>query len=266
MSSGTYCKFCHHYWKNRKEYDRHLSCCEYFHHQRRNPPAEMNDRGGRLPTMAEMYRLVENLTHRLEKTEKEVQRLRTNMNTRQKKAIIEWLNQPSQIPQITFEDWWHEIKANESDVQKVVNGDLTKGMLSCIESHLQQFATRTSPIRCFSQKANTFYVYSIETNKPVANDATVSPKPMWQIMSASQLEKMCAHIVQQIIREFLVWQNTHITTSTEYDERAMDKRASLLMKIHGYGVSNDKRMSDIKKLLFPQMEENLRVIMDCEFE
>jgi hypothetical protein len=223
--------------------------------------------------MNEMYRLIENLTNRLEKTEKEVVRLRGLMNARQKKAIVEWLNQPSQKPEITFEDWWHGIRAQESDVLKVVNGDLTQGILSCIQSHIQHSAMRVPPMRCFLQKPNTFYVYSTETNKPVqdpAADSSPIQEPMWRIMSNVQLEKMCSHVVQHIIREFLVWQNAQLTTvmnvGAEYDERTMDKRASLLMKIHGYGVSNDKRMGDIKKLLFPLIEENLRVIMDCEFE
>jgi hypothetical protein len=277
MSSGTYCKFCHHYWKNRKEYDKHISCCEYFYHQRRNPPAAEMSR----PTMNEMYRLVENLTNRLEKTEKEVARLRGLMNARQKKAIIEWLNQPSQTPEIAFEAWWHEIRAQESDVLKVVNGDLSQGILSCIQTHFTTTPAKILPIRCFSQKPNTFYVYSVETNKSNATAASadeasapgppppISITPMWRIMSAQQFEKMCGFIVQQIIREFLVWQNKQmafINPSTEYDERTMDRRATLLMKINGYGVSNDKRTGDVKKLLFPLIEENLRYIMDCEFE
>jgi len=280
MSSGTYCSFCHNYWKNRKEYDKHVNCCEYFYRQRRNPPpAEMSR-----PTMNEMYRLVENLTNRLEKTEKEVARLRGLMNARQKKAIIEWLNQPSQKPEITFEDWWHEIHAQESDVLKVVNADLTQGILSCIQTHIQTVPAKILPIRCFSQKPNTFYVYSVETNKLATTSAAaaaeaepsasvpppLSMTPMWRIMSAQQFEKMCGFIVQQIIREFLVWQNKQMAfihiSNAEYDERTMDRRATLLMKINGYGVSYDKRAADVKKQLFAQIEENLRYIMDCEFE
>jgi hypothetical protein len=46
----------------------------------------------------------------------------------------------------------------------------------------------------------------------------------------------------------------------------MDKKVLLMMKVNGNGVSIERRLVDIKKWLYPQLEENLRVIASCEFE
>ena len=264
MASGKYCKYCHHFWKNIREYDKHYPGCEYFHIQRRNPQPEMDEHGVKIPSAREMFRCIQDLMHRLDKTEKEVTRLRTLMNARQKRAILEWLNQPQQIPSTSFEKWWREIKAQETDVMKVVTRDLSEGIMSCLESHIRQFASMKAPMRCFTQKPNTFYIYSVENGRTQV-DATVEPTPVWRIMSNEQMEKMAAHISQSILREFLVWQKSQRDIS-ECDERAMDKTVNFMMKINGNGVALEKRLVEIKKWVFSKLEENLRVVMECDFE
>lgn len=264
MASGTYCKFCQHTWKIRREYDRHIGCCEYFYYQRRNPQPEMDEHGTRIPTARELFRYVQDLTVRLEKTEKEVVRLRSLMNTRQKKAILEWLNQPGQLPVITFEEWWNECRATDADVQHTISRDLTDGIKHCIETRLDSSVGSKLPIRSFTQKPNTFYVYSRDTGNRDGNAATL---PAWRIMSNEQLERMALHISQSILREFLVWQKTNLQIgSAEQDEKTMDKTVALMMKINGNGIAIDKRLVEIKRWLYPKLEENLRVMASCEFE
>ena len=261
MSNPIYCKYCHHNWKHRKEYDKHINCCEYFYHQRRNPQPEMDEHGTKIPSNRELFRYVQELSVRLEKTEKELARLRNSVNTRQRKAIIEWLNQPHQKPEITFEDWWMKIKATEENVMRVVSRDLTEGIKSCIQTHLASNAIKL-PIRCFTQKPGTFYVYSRECGTA---QGTKKAEPNWRILGCDQLGRMATHISQAILREFLEWQKK-CSRIEDQDERAMDKTLSFMMKINGNGVSIEKRMVEIKKWLFPQLEENLRVMAECDFE
>lgn len=262
MASGQYCKYCHHFWKSIKEYEKHASCCEYFYHQRRNQPTEMEERGTKLPTMREMFRCVQDLTHRLEKTEKELTKVRALLNTRQKRVIIDWLNQPPQTPQITFEKWWREMKATESDMLKVIGGDLSEGILSCLDAHIQKLRDDSAPIRCFSQKPNTFYIYSAENGR-IGDELVAAEKPGWRIMSDCQLEKMATHIKISISREFTTWRESNLDISAvEYD---MDKMTNFMTKINGNGVEMKKRLPEMKKRL-SKLEENLRVVMDCEFE
>jgi hypothetical protein len=232
----------------------------------------MDENGIRIPSMREMFRYVKDLSYRLEKTEKEVVRLRNLLNTKQKRAILEWLNQPRQIPDKTFEDWWHDIKAQESDVLIVVNRDLTEGIMSCLTPHIKGLTRAQSPpIRCFTQKPNTIYVYSIVAVEPgVENeeDANKEAEPKWKIMSNDQLEKMVMHVSKSLLREFIVWWeiSQSVLRASEGDERAMDKKFQMMQKMNGYGVSQEKRMVEIKKRLFSEREENLRVVMDCEFD
>lgn len=264
MASGKYCKYCHHFWKNIREYDKHASCCEYFYHQRRNTQPEMDEHGIRMPSMRELYGLVKDLSYRLERTERELRNLKNVVNSKQKRAILEWLNQPAQIPAITFEGWWREIKAKESDILKVISRDLTEGILSCLDANIN---TMKPPIRCFAQKPNTFYIYTEETGRTSSSSQPDgSVVPVWRIMNHDQMEKMALHISQSLLREFLVWQKTQQQQISEFDERSMDKTVNFMMKINGNGMALEKRLVDVKKWLFAKIEENLRVVMECDFE
>ena len=255
--AGIYCKYCNHNWKIQRDYEKHANCCEYFYHLRRTPQPDMDEHGVKLPSTREMFRYMQELSLRLERTEKEVVKLKAQLNTRQKKAIIEWLNQPSQLPATTFEEWYRSIEVNESHVLCVGERDLTVGMQMALSEFLS--SNPCKPIRTFTQKQNVFYVYSRD-----GGTETVLQEPKWRIMSNEQMDGMLLHLSQLFVREFLKWQKKQ--SQEEKGERESDKEILFMMKINGARIPAEKRLQEIKKWLFPKLEENLRVIMECEFE
>jgi hypothetical protein len=246
-----YCRFCQHSWKIQREYDKHLNCCEYFYLQRRNPQADMDDQGNKLPSVKDLFRYVKDLSIRLERTEKELAKVKSQMNVRQKKAIIEWLNQPNQLPSITFEEWYKSIEVNESHVLCVGERDLTVGMQMAFQDMLQHTKSERLPIRAFSQKPNLFYVYSREDG--------------WRIITNLQIETMLLHLSQLFLREFLKWQKKEKMEKPDENDVETEKNILFMMKINGMRTTTEKRIQDIRKWLFPKLEENLRVVMECEF-
>lgn len=272
MSSGQYCKFCHHLWKSIREYEKHLACCEYFYHQRRNPPPEMDKHGIKLPSMREMFECVRDLTHRLEKTEKELARLKSTINCRQKRAILEWLNQSRQKPDRTFELWCADIKARESDMLKAIHGDLTEGIIACLERFVRQTNLERLPIRCFSQKKDEFYVYSSAKSRAYVEDPDnpdAESEPVWKRMTGDQMEKMAGRAIKSIRQEYHIWWNKsqfELFGAEPDEQRAMDKQEAFLNRLNGNHIAIETRLRTVKKWLFGELEENLRVVMDCDFE
>ena len=227
----------------------------------------MDENGMKIPTMKELFRYVKDLSARLEKTEKELARVKSVVNTRQKKMIVEWLNQPNQTPASVFEDWWTNIVVDESHMKCVFDRDLTDGIKAAIGTYIEKTggSAKNRPIRCFVQKPNVFYVFS-------KNSGTKEPltEPQWRIMDNCQMEKMVIHIAQLFLRVFLAWQKAQQQDQDdEYDdsdESNTDKMLMNMIKINGARTPDAKRVSDVKKWLFPKIEENLRIIMECEFE
>ena len=256
MSNDIRCKYCHHNWKSKIEYEKHIRCCEYFYQQRRLPSQpEMTETGVPIPNMRKLYQYVQDLTYRLEKTEKEVKKLRSELNSRKKHEVLVWLNQPSQIPAATFDEWTRNIKATESDMIKSLNGGLVDGILACLWSHLDKDSGTVIPIRCFSQKPGSFYVYSSAIN----GDASVTSE--WRTMRPDQFTKLMNHIAKSIRVEFRIWNTAQLSgQNQEYDQNFMDKMPKYVKKLN---ADIEKLAADIKKALFSRLEENLMVIVDC---
>lgn len=270
MSANIFCNFCKHSWKIKRDYDKHISCCMYFNQLRRQPiQEEMDENGMKIPSVKELFRYVRDLSVRLEKTEKELARMKTVVNSRQKKMILEWLNQPNQKPEQTFEEWWAGILVNEDHMKCVFDRDLTEGIKSSIGTYIERTKTTSSmehkvrPIRCFVQKPNVFYVYS-------RNQGTkeLSDEPQWRIMDNAQMQTMVIHVAQLFLRVFLAWQKQKQQQENieEDDEHTTDQMLMNMIKINGARTPDEKRVSELKKWLFPKIEENLRIVMECDFE
>jgi len=249
---SIYCVFCHHTWRVQRDYDKHLNCCEYFYHLRRTPQPEMDEHGIRIPSHRELFKYVQDLSTRLERTEKELSKLKSSIGMRQKKEILVWLNQPNQLPPKTFEEWFKDIEVNESHVLCVGERDLTIGMQTAIQHFLDTCDRKRLPIRTFTQKPGVFYIYTRDRE---------TEEPSWRIMHNDKIDLMLLHLSQQLLREFLKWQKKQANET----ERDADREILFMMKINGNRTSSEKRIQEIRKWLFPKLEENLRVVMECEY-
>jgi len=259
MSGSIYCKYCHQTWETNTRYEKHLRMCEFFYQDRRNPRREMDERGAPIPNLRELYRYVKHLSERLEKTEKELAKLRTVVNSKQRRSIIEWLNKPAQKPVVVFEDWIRNINANESDMLKAIQCDLMDGVLSCLDVAIN--SSDSLPVRSFTQKPGTLYVYS---SKSVEEGEEA--KTEWRIMTTEQVAKLVNHISKSIRLRYREWERTNVIINlndNEFDQTAMDKSVKFMQKLN---IDMDKKIADFKKVIFSNLEEDLHVIMECEFE
>jgi hypothetical protein len=250
--TDIYCNYCYKTWKLKREYDKHIACCEYFHNLRRSPG--MENYGGKIPTMQEVLKLVETLINKVDKQEKEIAKLKTALNSKQKRVILDWLNCPSQIPLQTFDEWWHLIVVDNVHLQYVFKYDLTEGIKLAIETYLKTYGKTKLPVRTFTQKPNLFYVYNMNEDKKMG----------WKIMNNSELETMIMYLSQLFLREFLKWQKDN-ATDLEENEDKKEQELMYMIKINGMKMSLDKRAGEVKKWLFPLLEENLKTV-NVEFE
>jgi len=211
----------------------------------------MTENGVPLPNLRQLYRYVQELTNRLEKTEKELKKMRGELNSRKRMEISSLLNQSEQMPAMSFEDWARSISANETDLNEVLDGSLTDGILSCLYSAIHS-NTGALPIRCFTQKPGVFYVYSV-----------VKDKPEWRQIRSDQFLKLLNHISASIRRVFRIWNTAQLTDIQEYDTDYMDKMPKYMKKIN---ADVEKLAPIVKKCLFAKLEESVQVIMEGDFD
>ena len=202
-----------------------------------------------------LHEILEDMEKRIEKAENEICRLRGIIQTKNRKVIHEWLNQTSQIPSTHFDGWRKEIQAHSRDVEKMMNGSvsggLVEGVISCLDNYIEKTKTdRSLPIRCFSQKPKTFYIYSIDEG--------------WKMMKNDT--EMIGALMESIEKKVRRKYNSDRKMEGKEDEEVdLDKSQMILDKINGTKMAKDKRVGVFKKWLFSKLEENLTVLMDCEF-
>lgn len=284
--ADIHCKYCHKSWKHTKDYEKHLACCEYFYQVRRKPQTEMDDYGCKLPTQKELFRFVQELSLKCERLEREVARLKTTVSVRQKKVIVECLNQCQNTPSYTFCDWWktitlqipvslntkeeNEMRSHWSVISnaflyRVFNMGLVEGIKyvlgKFIESERQ--TRKVLPVRCFTQKPNMFYIYCGTTIEDLSSKTNVTAHA-WKPMSNADLERMVDYMSQLLVREFLLWQRQNIG-EIEKDERRGEEQITYMMRVNSMRPSKEKGMVEVRKWLFATLEENAQNIAECEW-
>jgi hypothetical protein len=284
-----FCKYCHHNWKYKKDYEKHLACCEYFYKLRRDPKTEMDDFGNKLPSHKELFRFVQELSLKCERLEREVIRLKATTSIRQKKVIVDCLNHSVTIPQHTFCEWWklihlqipvsltpkeetamseHWSNVSNAFLFRVFQQGLVDGIKYVLESYIRDDKPkRVLPIRCFAQKPNVFYIYcgdDIRENGDVAFKKPVKMQTLWKQMTNAELETMLDYISQLFVREFLNWQriNTEIISS---NETRGEEQIAYMMRVNSMRPSKEKGIAEVRKWLFSTLEENAQSMAECEY-
>jgi len=146
---NLFCEFCKHSWQSRRDYDKHLHCCRFFFQSKKRlttgtsssssfyQPPQMDEHGNKVPSALEMFKLVQNLSERLVRTEKETKRLREIVSRRQRQQLTEWL--VTQQPSVSFDAWMHDLVIDEAMLHVVFERDLTEGIKATIEMNMQLF-------------------------------------------------------------------------------------------------------------------------------
>ena len=85
------CKTCTKTYKYKYNYDRHVACCKFFQKSIQDYEQEM-DSVEVLPDMQSLFKLVQELAHKVNRIEKENNQLKQKLSKRNKINVLEWLN------------------------------------------------------------------------------------------------------------------------------------------------------------------------------
>jgi hypothetical protein len=251
---NNHCKICDRSFRFKDLYDQHIPSCEFFSKCKKEHDRE-TELFENLPSFQDQYKLIQYLTLQVSKLQKDVDSLKDTMLIKKRRLIIDWLQGPlNYIPTHSFVEWTKLIHVDQDHLQFVFANGLTEGIKLCIHSHLETFMN--SPIRAFSQKPGTLYVYV----KDVASDTST-----WRISTGEDLDRWMDRLSHRFLQEFIKWQleNADLINSSESEK---EKNLEYMQKINGVGKqSEDRRKSEIKKWLYNQLEKNIETLAGNEY-
>lgn len=243
------CVNCDKSYKLKDNYEKHKISCDLFHEMRLKTHDEFVEDVEELPSQREMFKLIKELASKCNTLEKEVFHLKQVVNIRQKKQIVECLNNKniSHPPLNTFTEWFKSWEVYMDDLQKIFENDLSDGIKQVIKREIELYKS-IKPICAFSNKPNYLYVFDISNEKEENNE------PIWKPMSKELFEVMYMYLNRKFMQMFIQWQNAN-RERIEASEMEKDQLIVYMIKLNGSRVPIEKRESELKKWLYLLVEQ-----------
>ncbi len=248
------CINCGKSYKLKDNYDKHKSACDLFHDIALKTHDQITECSEELPSQREMYKLIKELALKCSTLEKEVTHLKAIVNIRQRKHILECLNNgnsQTKNPSITFSQWYKEWNVTMDDLYKVFENDLSEGIKNVIKREIDLFSGN-KPICAFNNKPN--YIYMFETDKETSQKE-------WRPLSSEYFDGMFMYITRKFFQIFIKWQNEN-REKIESSEAEKDAIIMHMIKLNGSRVPTEKRELEIKKWLYSIIEQQSNILYE----
>jgi len=234
------CKYCSREYKEKFNRDRHSQTCEFLCKTRREQDNEI-DSFEKLPTQREMFSLIQELSIRIDKLEKDNAKLKNSVKIREKRNFCDIL---SEIPRpiILIDEWiTNVLESVENKLEIVFKNDLHTGILSLIEDNLDSI-----PLRAYDINDKMFYTYDKESCG-------------WQLFEKIEFNKILARISHRFLVEFnrcwCIVNKEKIEKSEDFQKIYMDYYLRIL---GGNKLSDEIRFKKIRHGVYGMIKKNIR--------
>ena len=255
------CGYCNRQYKRKMNYDKHMLLCNII---RKTPSERLNEQEqDSLPTMRELYTVIQTLVERQEKFEKQIEKMSSWINNNKKKInVLEWLN-TNHSNCIDFNKWLNELIISEEDMELVFKYGFIEGMKYIINriclflndningidrNDGNDSLSLSLPIKAFEQKEGTLFIYLNEN---------------WEIMSSSMFELFFNTIIKGLTKQLKLWQdkNKHRLYQNGFTETYIEN----VKKITGGDLSREQQYHKVKQYLYNHIKINIKQIVQHEF-
>lgn len=218
-SSNYSCNYCTKSYILKHNYEKHASVCEFFYKSNKEN-TDVIDNDGPVPTMKDMYSLVQDLAHRIQKLEKE----NTNLKQRTNKQ-----NNPLSIlknvkPDLVFSQWLRKYMLPEikHHLHSVLENTLSFGIQSLFQDVFGEMQDQScAPVQYYPNKQHNMYVYETDDDKCA-----------WRIATNDDLEKYIRLVTNEFHNQFRIW--------CENNKETVDRDEELFSLYYRKILSDDK--------------------------
>jgi len=200
----------------------------------------------------DMHYLLREMMQEIKTLRTKVTKLESVARTKKTRIIAQWLNDnPQKTPAMNLYEWTAKFDVDDECMDRVYRENIYDAVLFCVQRELALFKTDNAPIRAFTQKPNTIYVYSLDDANQTCS---------WKILSGGEMERWISHIIHRFLVEFTKKQAEKIDEIYS-NRKAEEKHNIMMLKLNGREI----HVSEFKKWLFPKIEMNIQSLLDCEF-
>ena len=245
------CVICNKEYKSKDSFKKHELFCQTLSRSKKERENELEEMDN-LPNLRELFNLTKDLLIKYEKLEKENHNIKQIIYKRQKKInVIEWLNK-NVYPLKEFKEWYLNLEFVTENLDLIFENGNIEGTCKILDKIISD--KNEIPIKCFSEKENTFYIY--EKNEEFVKK--------WRILTNEELISFLKSINKKISKLFVNWQEKN-KEKLEDEKFAMDY-IKKIQKILGKNESFESECNKIKNKLFKLLKCNTKNLIEYDFK
>jgi len=254
MQADYQCAICSRQYREKFNLDRHIIYCTFLHESKRETDNSAELESEPIPDTRMMYKWMQEMALKIEKLEKENDKLKGVARQQNKADVAEWLKQNcyagEKCPPQKFGNWVaaHILPNIIKHLETVFQKDLLSGMVDL----LSECAVGDNlPIRAFTNKQYEFHIYE--------KDKTDEGKMEWKKIEATELYQWFALIESHFQTGFRDhWVVPNMAKINGQDEAFSQRYVLYYQKILGNGrMTTDSRYQRLRQHLYNTIKQKV---------
>ena len=238
------CQHCLRNYQRKTYFDRHVIACQFLSQSKRERALDSEELAD-TPTVRELYGIIMALAAKCKDLETKMTAINKWAHiTKQKLNITDWLNN-NQPNASDYDDWFKALPVGKADLLALFETDYVGGVVRVLQ---KQLADDARPMRAFTGKENTFYIYR---------------QGKWLLCDPDTFTKLMYLLDKQFMREFIAWQNEN-KSKMATDDSFSELYGKNMKKIMGGAFTREQLYSRIKKELYQHLRGDPPNIVEYE--
>ena len=246
------CNACGKKYTRKHSLEKHSILCQFQLKTKREKLID-NEETRDIPTYQELINIVQELSIKQEKMERQMQEFQKwTQKERRKMNVLEWLNE-NITPTNDFHSWLQQISINENYFTCLMEENTIEVVQQILTDHIPKDSTTIYPLQSFSQKNGIIYIF--------INDA----QQKWLEITNTMFIKLLQHIQSLFLKKLIAWKEIHKQEMLEKDELSILYN-KMIIKLMDIPLVKNSHYTRIQNMLFNYLKKDLKSLIEYEFE
>ena len=266
ITNNSCCATCGKQYSRKSSLDRHVIMCEFLSKSKRERKIE-EEENGELPSHTQLVKIVQELAYKCDSMEKEMTIMRKWIDKKKKKInIISWLNTNHiNMCEIDFTTWFKELDLSKNEYIELL---FTHNIYQVLQNVFEQVIDNNSPIKCFSQKAHVFYIFTTNFSNSGYSEAEAEEKEeyIWRQMVCDDWIPLLRTIQKKLLGCISKWREANLERLKNNDKLSELYNKAIIKVTNIPVINTDSGMSKVRGALYNHMKTDLKAVLEYEFE
>ena len=235
------CPICNKVYERESAYQKHLIRCKLI------PPKPKSNNNEELPSYYEVCYLLKQSLLELSAQRKEIELLKTIINTKKKKVgVFEWLNTNIK-PTLNYADWVKTIQVKKSQFEYLFDNSIVETVYHIVSSAIS--ANPVIPFYAFG-KTQTFYVYTSDT---------------WLIAEVPSFTKLFKRVETELWKYLTEWKKKNEVEIVE-NQMMTEKYQKTVAKLTDISYTPNDVYNKMKTKIYNSIKMDIKSIVEEEID